>query len=64
MSEVSVTPGAAVNVDLSDHGAIDAQERGPKGMTPNGTCPAYVGTPLVEYQMADQARASSQSRRR
>ncbi len=31
-------------------------EGGPKGVTSNCICPAYVRTPLVENQIADQAR--------
>ncbi|TQS44983.1 3-hydroxybutyrate dehydrogenase [Cryptosporangium phraense] len=33
-----------------------ALEAGPKGVTSNTICPAYVRTPLVEKQIADQAR--------
>jgi 3-hydroxybutyrate dehydrogenase len=33
-----------------------ALEGGPKGVTSNTICPAYVRTPLVEKQIADQAR--------
>jgi 3-hydroxybutyrate dehydrogenase len=33
-----------------------ALEGGPKGVTSNCICPAYVRTPLVEGQIADQAR--------
>jgi 3-hydroxybutyrate dehydrogenase len=33
-----------------------ALEGGPKGVTSNCLCPAYVRTPLVENQIADQAR--------
>jgi 3-hydroxybutyrate dehydrogenase len=33
-----------------------ALEGGPKGVTSNCVCPAYVRTPLVEKQIADQAR--------
>jgi 3-hydroxybutyrate dehydrogenase len=33
-----------------------ALEAGPKGVTSNTVCPAYVRTPLVENQIADQAR--------
>jgi 3-hydroxybutyrate dehydrogenase len=31
-------------------------EGGPHGVTSNTICPAYVSTPLVEWQIADQAR--------
>src|SRR6185369_1730817 len=34
-----------------------ALEGGPRGVTSNTVCPAYVRTPLVENQIADQARA-------
>lgn len=33
-----------------------ALEGGPKGVTSNCVCPAYVRTPLVEGQISDQAR--------
>lgn len=33
-------------------------EAGPHGVTCNAVCPAYVRTPLIEAQIADQARAS------
>jgi 3-hydroxybutyrate dehydrogenase len=33
-----------------------AREGGPYGVTSNTICPAYVRTPLVENQIADQAR--------
>jgi 3-hydroxybutyrate dehydrogenase len=33
-----------------------ALEAGPRGVTSNCICPAYVRTPLVENQIADQAR--------
>ncbi len=33
-----------------------ALEGGPKGVTSNTLCPAYVRTPLVENQIADQAK--------
>jgi 3-hydroxybutyrate dehydrogenase len=33
-----------------------ALEGGPRGVTSNTICPAYVRTPLVEKQVADQAR--------
>lgn len=35
---------------------VIALEGGPKGVTSNTVCPAYVRTPLVEQQIADQAR--------
>ena len=35
---------------------VIALEGGPKGVTSNTICPAYVRTPLVEGQIADQAR--------
>jgi 3-hydroxybutyrate dehydrogenase len=36
---------------------VIALEGGPHGVTSNSICPAYVRTPLVENQIADQARA-------
>jgi 3-hydroxybutyrate dehydrogenase len=36
---------------------VIALEGGPKGVTSNCICPAYVRTPLVENQIADQARS-------
>ncbi|WP_459642447.1 3-hydroxybutyrate dehydrogenase [Kineococcus sp. NUM-3379] len=36
---------------------VVALEGGPHGVTSNTVCPAYVRTPLVEGQIADQARA-------
>jgi 3-hydroxybutyrate dehydrogenase len=36
-----------------------ALEGGPRGVTSNTVCPAYVRTPLVEGQIADQARRHS-----
>jgi 3-hydroxybutyrate dehydrogenase len=35
---------------------VIALEGGPKGVTSNCICPAYVRTPLVEAQIADQAK--------
>jgi len=35
---------------------VIALEGGPKGVTSNCICPAYVRTPLVEGQIADQAK--------
>jgi len=35
---------------------VIALEGGPHGVTSNCICPAYVRTPLVEGQIADQAR--------
>jgi len=35
-----------------------ALEAGPSGVTCNLVCPAYVRTPLIEAQIADQARAA------
>jgi 3-hydroxybutyrate dehydrogenase len=35
---------------------VIALEGGPRGVTSNCVCPAYVRTPLVEGQIADQAR--------
>ncbi len=40
-----------------------ALEGGPKGVTSNTICPAYVRTPLVEGQIADQARTRGISER-
>lgn len=36
---------------------VIALEGGPRGVTSNTVCPAYARTPLVEQQIADQARA-------
>jgi 3-hydroxybutyrate dehydrogenase len=36
---------------------VIALEGGPRGVTSNCVCPAYVRTPLVENQIADQAKA-------
>jgi len=35
---------------------VVALEGGPRGVTSNCICPAYVRTPLVEHQIADQAK--------
>lgn len=35
---------------------VIAREGGPKGVTSNCICPAYVRTPLVEGQISDQAK--------
>ena len=35
---------------------VIALEGGPRGVTSNTVCPAYVRTPLIEGQIADQAR--------
>jgi 3-hydroxybutyrate dehydrogenase len=35
---------------------VTALEGGPRGVTSNTVCPAFVRTPLVEKQIADQAR--------
>jgi len=35
---------------------VTALEGGPHGVTSNTVCPAFVRTPLVEKQIADQAR--------
>ena len=35
---------------------VIAREGGPKGVTSNCICPAYVRTPLVENQISDQAK--------
>ncbi|HZY64980.1 MAG TPA: 3-hydroxybutyrate dehydrogenase [Rubrobacteraceae bacterium] len=35
---------------------VIAREGGPKGVTSNCICPAYVRTPLVESQISDQAK--------
>ena len=42
---------------------VIALEGGPKGVTSNCICPAYVRTPLVENQIADQARTRGISER-
>ena len=41
---------------LLGHMRVTALEGGPSGITCNTVCPAYVRTPLVEAQIADQAR--------
>lgn len=38
---------------------VTALEGGPKGVTSNCICPAYVRTPLVESQISDQAKTHS-----
>ena len=38
-----------------------AQELGQHGITVNAICPAYVRTPLVDNQIADQAKANRMS---
>lgn len=54
------SPGKAAYVSAK-HGMIGltktaALEGGAQGITANAICPAYVKTPLVESQIADQAR--------
>lgn len=41
---------------LEGFSKVVALEGGPKGVTSNCVCPAFVRTPLVENQIADQAR--------
>jgi 3-hydroxybutyrate dehydrogenase len=41
---------------LEGFSKVLALEGGPKGVTSNCVCPAFVRTPLVEEQIADQAR--------
>jgi 3-hydroxybutyrate dehydrogenase len=43
---------------------VIALEGGPRGVTSNTICPAYVRTPLVEKQIADQARVHGISEER
>jgi 3-hydroxybutyrate dehydrogenase len=43
---------------------VIALEGGPRGVTSNTICPAYVRTPLVEKQVADQARVHGISEER
>jgi 3-hydroxybutyrate dehydrogenase len=38
-----------------------ALEAADKGVTVNAVCPSYVRTPLVEKQIADQARVNNMS---
>lgn len=54
------SPGKAAYISAK-HGLIGltktaALEGGSQGITANALCPAYVKTPLVENQIADQAR--------
>ncbi|MGR2736938.1 3-hydroxybutyrate dehydrogenase [Billgrantia sp. Q4P2] len=54
------SPGKSAYISAK-HGMIGltktaALEGGPQGITANAICPAYVKTPLVENQIADQAR--------
>lgn len=44
---------------LEGFSKVVAQEGGPKGVTSNCICPAYVRTPLVESQISDQAKTHS-----
>jgi len=41
---------------LEGFSKVLALEGGPHGVTSNYVCPAFVRTPLVENQIADQAR--------
>jgi 3-hydroxybutyrate dehydrogenase len=41
---------------LSGLTKVAALEGGPQGITVNSICPAYVRTPLVDKQIADQAK--------
>ena len=47
---------AAAKHGLEGLSKVIALEAGPHGITSNCVCPAYVRTPLVERQIADQAR--------
>lgn len=54
------SPGKAAYISAK-HGMIGltktaALEGGPQGITANAICPAYVKTPLVDHQIADQAK--------
>ena len=42
---------------LEGFSKVVALESTAKGVTSNTICPAYVRTPLVKYQIADQAKA-------
>ena len=44
-------------VGLTKTVALEAAARSAGGVTVNAICPSYVRTPLVEKQIADQARA-------
>ncbi|MGP8288943.1 3-hydroxybutyrate dehydrogenase [Vreelandella zhanjiangensis] len=57
------SPGKAAYVSAK-HGLIGftktaALEGGPQGITANAICPAYVKTPLVDNQIADQAKLNN-----
>ncbi|NLC21941.1 MAG: SDR family oxidoreductase, partial [Halomonadaceae bacterium] len=59
------SPGKAAYTSVK-HGLIGltktaALEGGADGITANAICPAYVKTPLVENQIADQARLHGMS---
>jgi len=43
-------------IGLTKTVALEAAARSPGGVTVNAICPSYVRTPLVEKQIADQAR--------
>jgi 3-hydroxybutyrate dehydrogenase len=47
----------SVKHGLEGFSKVVALEGGPRGVTSNCICPAYVRTPLVENQIADQAKA-------
>jgi 3-hydroxybutyrate dehydrogenase len=54
------SPGKSAYISAK-HGMIGltktaALEGGPQGITANAVCPAYVKTPLVDNQIADQAK--------